>query len=59
MEFVLIIEENIQKSEYEGIFFCKGNWKKACVYGGKENVWIWFSLGSVIIISEAEFWVSN
>ena len=59
MEFVLIIEENIQNSEYEGIFSCKGNWKKACVYGGKENVWIWFSLGSVIIISEAEFWVSN
>ena len=29
-------------------------WKKACVYDGKENVWIWFSLGSVIIISEAE-----
>ena len=33
--------------------------KKACVYGGNENVWIWFSLGSVIIINEAEFWVSN
>ena len=54
-----MFEESIQNSECKGIFACRGNWKKACIYGGKENVWIWFSLGSVIIISEAEFWVSN
>ena len=40
---------------YEGVFACKGNWIKFCVDDGKENVGYVSSLGSVIIISEAEF----
>ena len=51
-----MFEESIQNLEYNmKEYLLVGEiWKKACVYGGKENVWIWFSLGSVIIISEAE-----
>ena len=30
-----------------------------CVDSGKKMWWICLSLGSVIIISEAEIWVSN
>ena len=48
MEEVLMFEESIQISKvyYEGIFVCRGN----C----EEDGWMCLSLGSVIIISEAE-----
>ena len=52
-----MFEESTQNSkvQYEGIFVCKGNWKMICECDGKGIMWwICLSLGSVIIISEAE-----
>ena len=59
-----MFEESIQNSEvyYEGIFVCKGNCEEdgwLCRWWKNKLWWICLSLGSVIIISEAESWVSN
>ena len=54
-----MFEESIQNFEvyYEGIFVCKGNCEEdgwLCRWWKKKLWWICLSLGSVIIISEAE-----